>query len=469
MEKMMMNNHPRSSAPSSTLRQHAAFAAGIALASGALAQPSFLFTLIPDDRAPSMAFSTGMDMRDGIIAASGDVTPGVYLFDAQTGQQIRKIPVANAEFTPVAVGGGFVATSYPSAEVNGVFSAGTILIFDTDTGQQVHALTLGDAQPLDLFGTAMAIQGSTMIASAISGESFLFPSNRASGAAFIFDLSTGAQIATLVPSDSAPGDRFGVSVAIDGDTTILGAVPSSADGPQPAAYIFRESAPGTWVEVAKIDSPDVADFDTFGDDVDLEGDVAVVGRSSDDQLGANAGAAFIYREIAPGDWQLVTKLTASDPAQTDRFGASVAISDGLVVVGATEADPSGVDEAGKVYVFEEMPDGSWVETTILTQNTPNELARFGWNVVLDQDALAIAVPADDNAGDRSGAVYVYEIGGAPACPPDLDADGDLDADDFFDYLDLFASGDPAADLTGEGLIDADDFFEYLTLFAAGCP
>ncbi len=54
------------------------------------------------------------------------------------------------------------------------------------------------------------------------------------------------------------------------------------------------------------------------------------------------------------------------------------------------------------------------------------------------------------------------------CPADIDGNGQLDAEDFFGYLDLYASGDSAADLTGDGQLDADDFFAYLDLFAMGC-
>ncbi|MCB9845983.1 MAG: hypothetical protein H6811_08370 [Phycisphaeraceae bacterium] len=61
--------------------------------------------------------------------------------------------------------------------------------------------------------------------------------------------------------------------------------------------------------------------------------------------------------------------------------------------------------------------------------------------------------------------FVCDAGG---CPADIDGDGDADGDDFFGYLDLFASGDPDADLDGDGDRDADDFFMYLDLFAQGC-
>ncbi len=67
----------------------------------------------------------------------------------------------------------------------------------------------------------------------------------------------------------------------------------------------------------------------------------------------------------------------------------------------------------------------------------------------------------------SGAIG-YEVGDAPACPPDLNGDGVVDADDFFLFLQLFAAGDSRADFNNDGVIDADDFFAFLTAFAAGC-
>ncbi|MCC5787624.1 MAG: trypsin-like peptidase domain-containing protein [Phycisphaerales bacterium] len=67
----------------------------------------------------------------------------------------------------------------------------------------------------------------------------------------------------------------------------------------------------------------------------------------------------------------------------------------------------------------------------------------------------------------SGAIG-YEVGDAPSCPPDLNGDGVVDADDFFLFLQLFADGDPRADFNNDGVIDADDFFAFLAAFAAGC-
>ncbi len=65
-------------------------------------------------------------------------------------------------------------------------------------------------------------------------------------------------------------------------------------------------------------------------------------------------------------------------------------------------------------------------------------------------------------------VKLLTEGGAPTCPPDLNGDGVVDADDFFLFLSLFAAGDTRADFNNDGVIDADDFFLFLNLFAQGC-
>ncbi len=77
-------------------------------------------------------------------------------------------------------------------------------------------------------------------------------------------------------------------------------------------------------------------------------------------------------------------------------------------------------------------------------------------------------PGGACGGWRRGAVWVLFLDGVSNCAADIDDDGDLDAEDFFAYLDLFANGDDGADIDGDGDIDAKDFFGYLDLFAAGC-
>ncbi|MCC5786473.1 MAG: hypothetical protein JJU33_07220 [Phycisphaerales bacterium] len=79
-----------------------------------------------------------------------------------------------------------------------------------------------------------------------------------------------------------------------------------------------------------------------------------------------------------------------------------------------------------------------------------------------------SVVYEPGSGHNGQYISLLDLGGAPACPPDLNGDGVVDADDFFLFLQLFADGDPRADFNNDGVIDADDFFAFLAAFAAGC-
>ena len=83
--------------------------------------------------------------------------------------------------------------------------------------------------------------------------------------------------------------------------------------------------------------------------------------------------------------------------------------------------------------------------------------------------LAVGAPQDNDGGRDHGAVWILFLDGVPNCAADLDGDGDIDAEDFFAYLDAFAGGNSSVcDIDDDDDCDADDFFGYLDLFAQGC-
>src|SRR5690606_22384587 len=120
----------------------------------------------------------------------------------------------------------------------------------------------------------------------------------------------------LFAAGAVEGDIMGVSAAIDGETAILGAtgyevIPGPV-GSWGAAYIFvRRSPGGEWVQQARLTASDGEPLDSFGVDVALSGDVAVVGAYMPG--GAKTGAAYVF-ERSGEVWTEVAKLTASDGA-----------------------------------------------------------------------------------------------------------------------------------------------------------
>ena len=171
------------------------------------------------------------------------------------------------------------------------------------------------------------------------------------GAAYPLAVDPWFQQAQLTASDAADGDIFGYSVAVSGDTAVVGAYSddTGAGAGAGSAYVFVRTG-ATWAQQAKLTASDAAAGDEFGYSVAVSGDTAVVGAYLDDSAAANAGSAYVFVRSA-GTWAQQQKLTASDAAAGDYFGFSVAVSGDTAVVGAyLDDNPAGTD-AGSAYVF----------------------------------------------------------------------------------------------------------------------
>lgn len=163
--------------------------------------------------------------------------------------------------------------------------------------------------------------------------------------------------------DGAGGDRFGYSVAISGDTMVVGADYNSNNigtgNQQGSAYIFERDEGGTWGFVTQVTAFDAAGYDFFGQSVAISGDTIVIGAFSDDHNGSSSGSAYIFSRDEGGEnnWGLVKKVTAFDAADSDRFGYSVAISGDTVVIGAYLDDDNGY-QSGSGYIFKRDEGGT---------------------------------------------------------------------------------------------------------------
>lgn len=227
-------------------------------------------------------------------------------------------------------------------------------------------------------GYAVAVAGDTAVLGAPhDGGDAPF-----AGAAYVFG-RTGASWtlqARLAASDAEEWDRFGSAVAIDGDTIVVGAYGNDdLDYTEPilvagAAYVFVRSG-GTWAEQAKLVPTTTFDTMWFGYAVDVDGDRICVGAPGDD-AGANFGSAFVY-ERAGTAWTQTAAL-ASDPLDGAFFGWSVAVDGDTVVVGA----PQGAEELiGAVYVYGPAGAG-WTQTARLTASDAARADWFGQSVAV---------------------------------------------------------------------------------------
>jgi len=309
----------------------------------------------------------------------------------------------------------------------------------------------------DNFGWAVAVSGNTVVTSAWMEDSSAAGVNgnqndnasNGSGAGYVFvrNTNTWSQQAYLKPYNPAvANDQFGWSVGVSGDTVVVGAPQESSNatginGNQGdssalnagAAYVFHRSG-GVWRQEAYLKASNTEEQDHFGSSVAAAGDFVVVGATEEDSgIGgvnqpngqgnnaqANSGAAYVFVRSIDGFWSQQAYVKASNPANLDRFGTSMAASGETVVIGAPDQDiPSQFTSgAGAAYVFVRN-GGVWTEQAFLKASNPNGDDRFGTSVGVSGNTIVVGAEREDsNAtgiggneinlnGPNSGAAYVF--------------------------------------------------------------
>jgi len=335
--------------------------------------------------------------------------------------------------------------------------------------QQAYAKA-SNTGPGDVFGYSVAISGNTLVVGAPGEDSpstgvdgsqgDAIPGN--GGAAYVFVRigSTWVQQAYLKPSNTGSsiyGDNFGNSVAISGDTVIVGApdedsAATGINGNQTsnsaqdagAAYVFVRNGT-TWTQQAYFKASNAETWDRFGIDVAISGDTAVVGAHGEssaatgvngnqaDNGAGSAGAAYVFVRNG-ATWTQQAYFKASNAGADDRFGTAVAISGETVLVGAfqeasvaTGINGNGADNsafgAGAAYVFQRTGT-TWTEQAYLKASNTGTADWFGYGVGISgntavvgaSDESSSATGINGNQGNngalQSGAAYVFERTGA---------------------------------------------------------
>ncbi|MBL8152763.1 MAG: hypothetical protein JNM70_01165 [Anaerolineae bacterium] len=294
------------------------------------------------------------------------------------------------------------------------------LVIDPLVQQQQAKVSASDGAACNLFGESVAVYGDTLVVGAYGAD---LPGKVDAGAVYVFTRSgsTWSQQAKLTASDSAAGDLFGNSVTIYGDTIAVGS--SAADlpgkGDAGAVYVFTRSG-STWSQQAKITSSDIATSDFFGIRCALYGDTLVVSATSADLPGkVDAGAAYVF--VRSGStWSQQAKLTASDAAADDQFGIAVDLVGDIAVVSAPGADLPGKANAGAAYIFQRTGT-TWTQTDKITASDAAASDAFGYCIALHGSTVVVGAPTNDVYNNttlinRAGSAYVFTLVN-PSAPP----------------------------------------------------
>lgn len=294
-------------------------------------------------------------------------------------------------------------------DVGANFNQGSAYIFERIGGvwTQQAQLNAADGAAGDSFGISVAISGDTVIAGAYEDTVGGTPQQ---GSAYVYVRNAGVwtQQAQLTAADGGGSDSFGVSVSISGDTAVIGADFDDVGGNvnQGSAYIFVRNA-GVWTQQAQLIAPDGASQDEFGWSVAISGDTAIVGAFQND-VGANGnqGSAYVYVRSG-GVWILQQQLTAHDGSINDRFGYNVAISGEYMIVGAYFDSIGANTNQGSAYIQRVLFRG-WTQEA---QNVASDGAvddNFGYGVAINGDTAVVGAAFDDvGANTNQGSAYVF--------------------------------------------------------------
>ncbi len=259
-------------------------------------------------------------------------------------------------------------------------SAGAAYVFVRSPSGWVESQKLhgSDSVAGDEFGATGALAGDVLVIGAHHDDDL----GSSSGSVYVFERQPAGWVQTdkLMPLDGAAGDEFAESVAIDGDTLAVGAWLESHGGIKSgAAYVFQRMG-GVFQETAKLVPSDGQSGDGFGETIAISGSTVLV---CSEEHAAQRGAIYAY-ELGLTGWE-ETKLAASDAAIGDEFGTSAAIDGDLAVVAASKDDDGGLD-SGSVYVFSRTAPGTWIQTAKLlpADIAPND--DFGNPVDMDGTA-----------------------------------------------------------------------------------
>jgi choice-of-anchor B domain-containing protein len=207
-------------------------------------------------------------------------------------------------------------------------------------------------------------------------------------------------VTKLTAEGATNNDGFGKTIALDGNTALIGSI--AADSERGAVFAFAREPSGAWHQTARIVAPDAAPGEHFGRHLALSGDAAFITSSRN----KGVGAVYIFHRDGMNHWSADTVLTPSDSEPANWYGAGVA-SEGsrLYVSAAALGGPPADSGSGAVYVYtRDKMAGTWKQETRLVPGPGSVRSGFGAALLPQGDSLWIGAPGYDR---QVGAVFLF--------------------------------------------------------------
>lgn len=310
-----------------------------------------------------------------------------------------------------AIFGDLLAIGAPHTDVPAV-DAGSVYAFvrTGTTWTEEAELVPSQGASHAMFGYDLDLSGTTLVVGAREDGS-VSPTH---GAAYVYERTGTGWVQQAKLNAIASGgytSLFGKTVSASGDTVVVGSVGHGPnwDHRPGAAFVFVRS--GTqWNQQARLMASDGIDGDYFGSSVAVEGDTVIVGATLDSAIAGQAGSIYVFTRTGT-TWTESRKLIAGDPVAGGQFGSAVDLSgDNLLVTapGAGDVAPySGIN-----YLFSRS-GSTWSQSARFTSQDPTTGTRLGYRAALDGDRCLLGAPHSSDAGYWSGSAYVFTLEPAP--------------------------------------------------------
>lgn len=361
------------------------------------------------------------------------------------------------------------------ADIGEHADAGAAYVFRrslSGTWTEETKLVASDPQANAQFGRAIAMDGDLLAIAAPHRNNFR-------GAVYLFRMRVDdngdalwTQEAVLQSGDLFAGDTFGASVAVAGDTVVVGA-PGADIGlsvNQGAAYVFRQTGLA-WQQVAKLVAPGGQMLDELGRAVAIDDDATTIAVATSPTFSTQLGRVDLFKRLGNA-WMFDDSVASPDPQAGEQFGASISVHRDLLAVGAPARSVADQPLRGAVTLFERATDG-WLWHATLVDERGAAGDSFGSAVTLSGEAGIFGARGVDHDGAaNAGAVtiaWVLDCDGDASlgmCNPpvgDLNGDGVINGSDLGTLLGWWGPVEPwsPGDLNGDGWVDGDDLGSLL--------